>query len=372
MGHIFDFEGFGVMHTFEKYYICSYPQLPLESIDHLVLDTMVLSDIYDFANGKDGEGYITSGFLDLIRNTSLHVNTAVVERNWQHQIDTTAQISDYVKPKANLMAEGLELLHFIKFSSNNDFAKFKNGTLSLSDIPKEFEYRNKESLAFGFNLEEFISMIAQNWLGIALLLKHEVDAPSRLTEPGASDRDLVSKQIDAYKSWQRDVRGFGIGISLELRLLSNLAFFGGYMPGLHGNKVTFDVFAKKDEWATTKKSRIARNIAFDFQQLSIARQSRMGFFNNSVTVPRKFAAVLTRDKVLAATVGFVAQEALAHGVGIHAPYKWPIDSDFLKIYEERFAFAGFYGPSRASQDLIESIDIVPALERVLMDLDADK
>jgi hypothetical protein len=370
MTKIFDFDGFGAMHTFEKYFICSYPQLPLSQIDHLVLDTMVLSDLYDFANGKDTEGYVTPGLLNLIRKTDLHVNTAAIERNWQHQKNTDLLISEFLKPKSALVAESLELLHFIKYSTKDEFKKFKEGGISLGQMPKEAEYQQEESLAYGFNVEEFISMIAQNWMGIALLIKHQEGAPSRINYPGASDRELVNLQIAAYKEWQKDVRGFGIGISMELRLLSNLAFFGGYLPGLHGNHVTFDEFAKKEQWATLKKSRIARNIAFDFQQLSIARQSRMGFFNNSVTVPRRYSAVITRDKVLAATVGFVAEEALVHNVGIHAPYKWPLESDFLKAYEEKFAYTGFYGTFRRSEDLIESMDIVPALEAVLRDLDS--
>jgi hypothetical protein len=230
----------------------------------------------------------------------------------------------------------------------------------------------RESLAFGFGVEEFIAIIAQNWLGIALLLDHERRAPKSDSGQGTSDvtKELVESQIDAYKFWLKDMKARGVGISSELRLMSNLAFFEGHMPGIHGEKVTFAKMAKLDEQSKYSKSRIARNIAFDFQHLKMAREMRMGFINNSLTVDRKYAALLTRDNVLAATVGFVREEALIHGTAIVASYKWPVHSTFTIFYEEEHAYSGFYGAPRSSEDLLEASEIVKQLEDFLPRLDS--
>jgi len=359
---------FGAMNTLDNYYLCSFPQFPISSINCLVLDTMVVNDLYAFVEGgPDGEK-ITPKVLDLIRKIAINANAGVMERSWQHQIDTDLPIREYFKPKGSDMAERLELLHFIKFSSNKDFESLKRGELTLGDIPKAIEFRVRESLAFGFGVEEFIAIIAQNWLGIALLLDHERNAPKLVS--GAATKELVDAQIDAYKFWLKDMKSRGIGISSELRLLSNLAFFEGYMLGIHGEEVGFAKMAKIDEQAKYSRSRLARNIAFDFQHLKMARELRMGILNHTITVDRKFAALLTRDNVLAATVGFVKEEGLLHGKGIVAPYKWPLESTFTKIYKEEYAYAGFYGAPRASEDLLEAAEIVKQLEDFLPRLDS--
>jgi hypothetical protein len=95
----------------------------------------------------------------------------------------------------------------------------------------------------------------------------------------------------------------------------------------------------------------------------------MGVLNNSVEVERKYAALLTRDNVLAATVGFVSEEILMHGKGTIAPYKWPVESSFTKFFEEEHAYAGFYGPPRLSEDLLEAVEVVKQLEDFLPRLD---
>ena len=359
---------FGAMNTLDNYYLCSFPQFPISSINCLVLDTMVVNDLYAFVEGgPDGEK-ITPKVLDLIRKVAISANAGVMERSWQHQIDTDLPIREYFKPKGSDMAERLELLHFIKYSSNKDFESLKRGEVMLVDIPKAIEFRVRESLAFGFGVEEFIAIIAQNWLGIALLLDHERNAPKLVS--GDATKELVDTQIDAYKYWLKDMKSRGVGISSELRLLSNLAFFEGYMLGIHGEEVGFTKMAKIEEQAKYSRSRLARNIAFDFQHLKMARELRMGILNNTITVDRKYAALLTRDNVLAATVGFVREEGLLHGKGIVAPYKWPIDSTFTKIYKEEYAYAGFYGAPRASEDLLEAAEIVKQLEDFLPRLDS--
>ena len=359
---------FGAMNTLDNYYLCSFPQFPINSINGLVLDTMVVNDLYAFVEGgPDGEK-ITPKVLDLIRKIAISANAGVMERSWQHQIDTDLPIREYFKPKGSDMAERLELLHFIKYSSNKDFESLKRGEVTLADIPKAIEFRVRESLAFGFGVEEFIAIIAQNWLGISLLLDHERKAPKLLA--GVVTKELVDAQIDAYKFWLKDMKSRGVGISSELRLLSNLAFFEGYMLGIHGEEVGFTKMAKIEEQAKYSRSRLARNIAFDFQHLKMARELRMGILNNTITVDRKYAALLTRDNVLAATVGFVREEGLLHGKGIVAPYKWPIDSTFTKIYKEEHAYAGFYGAPRASEDLLEAAEIVKQLEDFLPRLDS--
>jgi hypothetical protein len=363
---------FGAMNTLDNYYLCSYPQFPIKTIDCLILDTMVVNDLYAFVEGGADGQKVTPKVLDLIRKVAINGNAAVMERSWQHQIDTTAPISEYFKPKGADMAERLELLHFIKFSSKQDFESLKRGEVSIADIPKALEFRKGESLAFGFSVESFAAIIAQNWLGIAILLDHERRAPKSDSDQDLSavTKELVESQIDAYKLWLKDMKARGVGISSELRLMSNLAFFEGHMPGIHGEKVTFAKMAKLDEQSKYSKSRIARNIAFDFQHLKMAREMRMGFINNSLTVDRKFAALLTRDNVLAATVGFVAQEALLRDKGIIAAYKWPIDSTFTVFHQEEHAYSGFYGAPRSSQDLLEAVEVVKQLEEFLPRLDA--
>ena len=366
------FENFGAMNTLDNYYLCSYPQFPIETIDCLILDTMVVNDLYAFVEGGVDGQKITPKVLDLIRKVAINGNAAVMERSWQHQIDTTAPISEYFKPKGSDMAERLELLHFIKYSSKKDFETLKRGEVTIADIPKAIEFRKGESLAFGFSVESFIAIIAQNWFGIAILLEHERKAPKSDSSQGKSavTKELVESQIDAYKFWLKDMKARGVGISSELRLLSNLAFFEGHMPGIHGEKVTFADMAKVDEQSKYSKSRIARNIAFDFQHLKMAREMRMGFINNSLTVDRKFAALLTRDNVLAATVGFVREEALIRGKAIVASYKWPIHSTFTMFHEEEHAYSGFYGAPRSSEDLLEAAEVVKQLEEFLPHLDS--
>ena len=101
----------------------------------------------------------------------------------------------------------------------------------------------------------------------------------------------------------------------------------------------------------------------------------MGWLNNSVRVENKFSAILTRDNILAAMVGNVFEEkrwtdqSKTKILGIEAPYKWPKESDFTKVFPENFAYEGFYGKSRSSHDLLEAIDLVPILGKVLKDLD---
>ena len=331
---------FGAMNTLDNYYLCSFPQFPINSINCLVLDTMVVNDLYAFVEGGPDSEKITPKVLDLIRKIAINANAGVMERSWQHQIDTDLPIREYFKPKGSDMAERLELLHFIKFSSNKDFESLKRGEVTLADIPKAIEFRVRESLAFGFGVEEFIAIIAQNWLGIALLLDHERNAPKLVSGPVT--KEIVDAQIDAYKFWLKDMKSRGVGISSELRLLSNLAFFEGYMLGIHGEEVGYAKMAKIDEQAKYSRSRLARNIAFDFQHLKMARELRMGILNNTISVDRKYAALLTRDNVLAATVGFVREEGLLRGKGIVAPYKWPLESTFTKVYKEEHAYAGFY------------------------------
>ena len=116
---------FGAMNTLDNYYLCSFPQFPINSINCLVLDTMVVNDLYAFVEGGPDSEKITPKVLDLIRKIAINANAGVMERSWQHQIDTDLPIREYFKPKGSDMAERLELLHFIKFSSNKDFESLK-------------------------------------------------------------------------------------------------------------------------------------------------------------------------------------------------------------------------------------------------------
>jgi hypothetical protein len=289
-----------------------------------------------------------------------------------HEKETSKPISDFLKPKPNMIAENSEIIDFIKGSSNSEFQAFKDRKILLQDIPKLTKYRTKESLAYGLETYEYMSIVSQNWLGIALLLLHEKKLPSRLTgeESEIEQKDIVLMQVDAYKKWQSQVRTYGIGITVELRLLANLCFFGGHIKGIHSNKIDFAIMAKKNEWPKVAKSRIARNMAFDFQHLNNARQYRMGWLNNSISIKRRFSGVLTRDNVLASMVGSIAEEALVYGSGVHAPYQWPVDSDFTKVFDPSIAYKGFYGSPRSSQDLVDALDIVPFLAEILPELDA--
>ena len=70
-------------------------------------------------------------------------------------------------------------------------------------------------------------------------------------------------------------------------------------------------------------------------------------------------------------VGSIAEEVLVHGKGIHAPYLWPIDSDFTKVFDPSIAYNGFFGPSRSSYDLVDSLDLVPFLAEILPELDSN-
>ena len=134
------FENFGAMNTLDNYYLCSFPQFPINSINCLVLDTMVVNDLYAFVEGGPDSEKITPKVLDLIRKIAINANAGVMERSWQHQIDTDLPIREYFKPKGSDMAERLELLHFIKFSSNKDFESLKRGEVTLADIPKASEF----------------------------------------------------------------------------------------------------------------------------------------------------------------------------------------------------------------------------------------
>ena len=372
MSVVNDFQGFGAMHSFDKYFLCIFPQVDIEHIDHLVIDTMVLNDLYEFSNNPQKDLWMSPRVLDMLRKCDLHANTAIVERSWMHEKDTTKSISEFLKPKPSMIAENSEVIDFIKGSKNSDFQAFKEGKISVHDIPKVTKFRSKESLAFGLDTIEYMSIVSQNWLGIALLLLHEKNLPVKLSgqESEKEQKDIVLAQVEAYKKWQSHVRTYGIGITVELRLLASLCFFGGYIKGIHSNKIDFAAMAKKTEWPNTTKSRIARNIAFDFQHLNNARQYRMGWLNNSVGIERHFSALLTRDNVLASMVGSIQEEALFYGKGIHAPYLWPVDSDFTKLFEPSVAYGGFFGPHRSSYDLIDALDIVPFLAEILPELDA--
>jgi hypothetical protein len=373
MGGQNGFEGFGAMHSFDKYLLCIYPQIEIKQIDHLIIDTMVLNDLYEYADNLQENLWMSPRVLDFMRKNQLHANTAIVERSWMHEKDTTKPISEYLKPKPKTIAENSEVIDFIKGSNNADFQAFKDGKIGVQDIPKVAKFRNKESLAFGLDTFDFMSIVSQNWLGIALLFLHEKNLPAKLSgqESQNEQKEIVLAQVNAYKKWQSHVRTFGIGITFELRLLANLCFFGGHIKGVRLDKIDFTKMAKKDEWANTRKSRIARNIAFDFQHLNNARQYRMGWINNSISIKRQFTAVLTRDNVLASMVGSIAEEALVHGKGIHAPYLWPIDSDFTKVFDPSIAYNGFFGSSRSSYDLVDSLDLVPFLAEILSELDAN-
>jgi hypothetical protein len=372
MSDLNDFQGFGAMHSYDKYFLCIYPQVEISQIDHLIIDTMVLGDLYEFSNNPQENRWMSPRVLDLIRNCELHANTAIVERSWTHEKDTTKSISEFLKPKPSIIAENSEILDFIKGSKNADFQAFKDGKISVHDIPKVTKFRNKTSLAFGLDTFEYMSIVSQNWLGIALLLLHEKSLPPALSgqESEREQKDIVLAQVDAYKKWQSHVRTYGIGITVELRLLANLCFFGGHIKGIRPNKIDFAIMAKKAEWPNKAKSRIARNIAFDFQHLNNARQYRMGWLNNSVSIKRHFSGVLTRDNVLASMVGSIEEEALVYGQGIHAPYLWPVGSDFTKVFDPSIAYNGFFGPSRSSDDLVDALDIVPFLAEILPELDA--
>jgi hypothetical protein len=372
-----NFQGFGVMHTFDNYFLCTFPQVQLTDIDHVVMDTMALIDLYNFFEKSSSDQYVTPGVLDLLRNTDLHVTTSAIERAWMHETNSSKSIEHFLKPKGSVIADTIEMLDFIKNCKAPEFALLKNEKFGIEDIPKIQENRTKESLAYGLENIEFISTISQNWLGIATLMALEPMRPSSLNgdEDDEKARHLVLQQIDSYKSWQTQLRAYGVGISTDLRLMANLFFFGGYIDGIHGNKVRYEELAKFNERGKHLKSRLARNIAFDFQHLTNARQFRMGWLNNSVRVENKFSAILTRDNILAAMVGNVFEEkrwtdqSKTKILGIEAPYKWPQESDFTKVFPENFAYEGFYGKSRSSHDLLEAIDLVPILGKVLKDLD---
>jgi len=367
-----NFEGFGAMHSFDKYFLCIYPQVELKQIDHLIIDTMVLNDLYDYANNLQENLWMSPRVLDFIRKSELHANTAIVERSWTHEKDTTRPIADFLKPKPRTIAEYSEVIDFIKNSSTADFQAFKDRKISVREIPKVTELRNMESLAFGLDTIDYMSIVSQNWLGIALLFLHEKFLPPKLsgTESEKERKEIVLAQVDAYKKWQSHVRTYGIGITFELRLLANLCFFGGHIKGIRSDKIDFAKMAKKGEWTESNKSRIARNIAFDFQHLNNARQYRMGWINNSISIKRHFSAILTRDNILASMVGAIEEEALVYGKGIHAPYSWPIESDFTKVFDQSIAYNGFFGSSRSSYDLVDALDIVPFLSEILPELDA--
>jgi hypothetical protein len=84
-----DFEGFGAIHTFDKYFLCIYPQVEISQIDHIFIDIMALNDLYEFSNNPQGNVWMSPRVLDLMRNSDLYANTAIVERSWMHEKETS-------------------------------------------------------------------------------------------------------------------------------------------------------------------------------------------------------------------------------------------------------------------------------------------
>jgi hypothetical protein len=77
-------------------------------------------------------------------------------------------------------------------------------------------------------------------------------------------------------------------------------------------------------------------------------------------VPRKISAVLSEDRDLTAVIAWTQEEEMTP-YGIHSRYKWPLESDFTRIYPENFAYDGFLGKSRQMDDLLAAHDLLPTL-----------
>jgi hypothetical protein len=363
------FVGQPAMHTLDNFYVACFPSMSIEQIDTVVLDTNVIKEIDSFFD-TNTSSQVTPNLLRFLRKVEVYSTPALLEGKWQNTPANGRPIAEYISPITSGMVRRFELLHYVQHCSGEDFSRLINGDTLSAKISKVSSESQVRALRQEFDVSDWVTLIAQNWYCVASLMLEYSHRPV-LSTSGDTQVEIKSKvdeQIIRYKRWQRQLLDDGVGISADIRFLANLLFFGGYMPGIHQQKVIFEDLVKVGEWKSKKKSAIARNVAFDFNYLSLARQLRMGWINNEDTGRHKFAAILTTDRNLVAMEGFKAQELLQHGAGILVSYKWPLLSDFTRVYEEKFAY-GFLSRPRNAKDLLASEDLLPGLEVILSKLD---
>jgi len=357
------------IHQFGRFYLTIFPKCPLPQIDHVIIDTNVAKHLAALIDGEQSIGPNDQELLRYLRVRDINGSFAALEMSWEREKNTFKNFSDYSKPKGAGVAESLEKIAQIKNATPEDFDKFCDGKVDRLPTKTILNLRDKNSLAFGLSLEDYYAIITQNQLSIAILFSFIEKRPGK-APPNATEsilKKVVDDQILAYKQWFRIVRGIGVGISAEIRLLAILFFFHGHILGLKGNEVRFEDITKLDQASKIAPSRLARNIAFDLTLITAVRQIRMGYVYGEF-VPRRISAVLSEDRDLAAIIAWTLKEEMTP-YGIHSRYKWPIESDFTKLYPEEFAYEGFLGRSRQMDDLVAAHDLLPKLVEYLRIID---
>lgn len=241
------------------------------------------------------------------------------------------------------MIINLELHHFIKHTSESNFAEINDrisqGRAQKEKIPQVPEIRNDHRLVQ--TPLDWMSLILQNWVGVALLLQDDNNWHQCTNEKPSVDeiKEKFDKDCKNLDAWRTRMVAFNVGISLELGFLSILCYFGGFV-GLSGDKMKFNAeeFFKREEWGESgqQKVKTARNVAFDLTLLSFARHLRL----DAGKTQRK-TAVVTRDKFLYTLIQHLSLAEFTtddgrHGAGIYLPNEMECNDLLTFNFLERF------------------------------------
>jgi hypothetical protein len=323
----------------KRFYLISFPEVPIYKVDCALLDANAIGAIYDWAtNPKKIDSTQILPVLELIRKVkAVESIFGSIENAWRFPDDNKVDSTNFNDIRFQDVINKLIAIDSIIEATPKQFKQW-----SALDRTGSIDFLDKKSTrAASLNvgdveLKELSSLVAPEWLSFLLLI---------LSIEKIEDSASYEDRKEAYFAWLKQVYEV-CPLRAFVNCVALIAFFGGTLRHQYFDSETKQVInarevghkevLKMQEWSILGKARIARNLAFDslyFYERSKIESGIIQLPDKKVFVKGKgmTAGIISGDKVMNA-LNTRIEKRIQVRTSILPAYVWKPPADSL-IYQ---------------------------------------
>ena len=251
----------------ERFFLVTYPDVPLYRVETVILDSNAVSAIYDWAQGKtEPNSADVIPMLDALRSVKhIELFYGAYESCWQFERGAPVSQSNFNMVRIHDFKFKVLAIDSVTRADKKDFNEWISPSRrgSINFLPEE-ETRLKHFKPDDETFKSLAQASMQEWVLYLLLLKH--------LRP-VWDSEDIQELIASFKAWVDEVYEHRVGMLSIPTFVALMGFFRGSVTEQYfiaktkfpqgGKTINRDLLLKKDRWEVDGLVRVARNLAFD-------------------------------------------------------------------------------------------------------------
>jgi hypothetical protein len=315
----------------ERFFLVTYPDVPLYRVETVILDSNAVSAIYDWAQGKtEPNSADVIPMLDALRSVKhIELFYGAYESCWQFERGAPVSQSNFNMVRIHDFKFKVLAIDSVTRADKKDFNEWISPSRrgSINFLPEE-ETRLKHFKPDDETFKSLAQASMQEWVLYLLLLKH--------LRP-VWDSEDIQELIASFKAWVDEVYKHRVGMLSIPTFVALMGFFRGSVTEQYfiaktkfpqgGKTINRDLLLKKDRWEVDGLVRVARNLAFD----AIYFRERIRWQSGIIQSPSSLEFMRIKPEVTGIITGDRAMNAINSQIKETVPVKGGPDALFMDL-----------------------------------------